>query len=128
MKEKLIYWLVPAAIGLAIFGLAADARHCFDGVDSDVLMRGLSDASLLAGVLLAGAAALAATSVWGTWDLLGFSWQKFKGLFTRDPAKSGAKDLYAYRQGKTERRYKLWNCLVIGSAFLALAILFAILS
>ena len=128
MKEKLIYWLVPAVIGLAIFGLAADARHCFDGVDREVLMRGLSDACLLPGVLLAGAAALNATAYWGTWDLLGFSWQKFKGLFTRDPAKSGAKDLYTYRQGKAERRFKLWNCLLVGCAFLALAILFAILS
>ncbi len=127
-KFKPIHCLCYALAGLALFLFSAYQFGLFSASQPVKVFEILSDACLMPGVLLAGVAAISWTGSLGTYDMIGYSMQTLF-FFIPKVNENRAKSFYDYRQAKEEKgRSWLFEMLIVGLVFLALAVIFLIIS
>ncbi len=127
-KIRLIHCLCYALAGLAIFFFAAYQFGLFGANQAVKVFEILSDAFLMPGVLLSGVAAISWTGSLGTYDMIGYGMQTLF-FFIPKVNEKRAKTFYDYRQAKEEKgRGWLFEMLLVGLAFLAMALIALIVS
>lgn len=120
------------AIGVAVvfvilYLLYTDAFHA----ETTVLrMKHLSDAFLVPGCVYLGICVIHIVSLWGTMDMISYSFKQFSRLFSRkreeNETHSRKDEYFNYVQSRRGRKFTLWHLLFPGIAFFLLAIVFSV--
>lgn len=129
MKKALPY-LITAAIGAAFAVLIMFACYKIHAVppvreNAREICGVLSNSFLVPGIVLAGAGLIIFASNGGAFDMLSYAVIKFFDLFKKD-AKGKYADFYAYREAKKGKGVKTSFMLLVGLAFVAVAVVFLI--
>lgn len=105
---------------LIIFFAGAAAWSLFAQTELLIIVKILSDCFFLPGVLLVGVALIGWVSTKGTFDIFGYSFQGFIGLFKTESYYKN-ESFYDYRVKRDEKR-KPFNkeMLIVGLVFLIL--------
>lgn len=125
MKDSLKY-IVTAAVGLVaatalIFALGiTEAQGVYE------VMRILSDAFFVPGAVLSGLGLLAVVSKGGFFDIFGYGFISFVAIFKKDVKKRKYKDYVEYKQSKRESKFSVWFLLIVGLAFIVVAVIFLV--
>ncbi len=128
MKKKLLGYGISLLIGAAVALLVMGLRGIFTETEPREIMRLLSDAFFVPGVILAGVGLLVFATNGGVFDMLAYSMILFVNLFRRNVQDRKYRDFYEYREAKKDRKRKsLAFLLVVGLFYIALAALFLIL-
>lgn len=128
MKKKLLAYGISFLIGAAIALLVMGLRGIFTETEPREIMRLLSDAFFVPGVVLAGVGLLVFATNGGVFDMLVYSVILFFNLFRRNVQDRKYRDFYEYREAKKDRkRRSLAFLLIVGLLYIALAALFLIL-
>lgn len=118
-------------VGLLISFTVCLLKKIFQQTDAAMIIRILSDAFLLAGVLELGLGLLSWLRKKGTFDGLGYSFHTMRmTLFRRKNDKASANDArtyYDYKQKVDAKRTIAWHLIFSGSGFLTVAILLTVL-
>ncbi len=127
-SKKWLYLLVDAAIGCIIFAACAAFWGLFDETEPMSILKLLADSATVPGVLLTGIATLSWIGKKGTFDLFGYSWFSFTGMFKRESYNKRPESLYDYRVRRDANRkpYRV-TLLFVGLGFLAVAILLTVI-
>ncbi len=123
-------FMTAAAAGLLIALVSATLWGIFEETDALRIIKIMADCTTLPGVLFIGFALLGWVGSKGMFDLFGYSWYSFKGLFHSDArrAEEGRKTYYDYRMEKEEKRKPLsLPLLLTGLGFLAVGVVFTVL-
>ncbi len=129
--EKSKKWqllIADAVIGCIIFLVGALGWGLFTETDPQRLLKIAADCATVPGVLLTGCSALSWMGKKGTFDLFGYSWSSFTGMFRKDSYNKRPETLYDYRMRKEETRkpYRI-STLFVGLGFLAVAIILTVI-
>ena len=121
-------YVFAAAAGLLISLSICLMRGVFRETDTGRILRCLSDAFLLPGVLLTGVGLLSLLKKEGAYDGLGYTFTTMKRTFTMrrymDPIEEGSEDrtYFGYKQQVKAKRKVAWHLIVVGGGFLLRAI------
>lgn len=129
-KRSAKRYLIATAIGLAIAVGVFAARGGLDSTETVLVLQAFCDAFFVPGILLMGFGALLFCADDGLFDMMNYGVMKVINL-TRNKKRRDAfpKTFYDYRQMKSENRKGGFGyLLILGGAFIALAVLFLILS
>ncbi len=126
-KWNLLRYAIALAVGLLIAFVFMLAKSIFSETDKVAIMRILSDAFFLSGVLLTAAGLLLFASAGGAFDMLAYGFRMLFVMLRRDLSKRKYKDYYEYRQARQEKKRSIAYMLIVGLFMLALAALFLIL-
>lgn len=121
MKNSLKF-IIPTAIGLIAAVLIMFSKDVLGQETSKQVFSILSDAFFVPGVCLAGVGAIVWASSGGVFDMLAYGVICFFDTFRKDITKRKYKDFYEYRQAKKGEGRNLWFLLVVGLAFIAIAV------
>ena len=129
MKDRKNLWsvIILTAVALIIFTVCATLWGLFEESDALQIVRILADCCTIPAVLYVGVTLIGWVGSKGTFDIFGYS---IKGLFSLWSKESyyHRESFYDYRQKKDgERKPFNWPMLIVGLAFLLLAILFSVL-
>lgn len=80
------------------------------------------DAFFVSGVLGLGFGLLVLASNGGAFDMFAYGARKFFRLFRKDPIDRKYRTFYDYRQARKEKKRSFWYMVIVGGAFLAVAI------
>lgn len=126
MNEKLTKYYASAAIGLVLVFAVALSAGLFSAEGAKDVVRILSDAFFVPGVLLSGAAGLSFAASKGFYDVFSYGIQTIKSHFEFKKDKR-AESLYDFKKRKNaEKRGWLKETLVVGLIFIALAAVFVV--
>ena len=121
MNEKLTKYYASAAIGLVLVFAVALSAGLFSVEGAKDVVRILSDAFFVPGVLLSGAAGLSFAASKGFYDVFSYGIQTIKSHFEFKKDKR-AESLYEFKERKnSEKRGWLKETLVVGLSCIALA-------
>ena len=129
MKEffkKALPYIISAVIGAIIFIIIICVKKIWNEGETQAVMHILSDACFVPGVLLAGVGLIIFASNGGAFDMLAYAVIRFFDLFKRDPRNKKYKDFYEYREAKKDRKRGMAFMLLVGVAYIALAVIFLI--
>lgn len=129
-KRSAKKFLIAFAIGLAISVAVFAIRGGFDYAETVLVLQAFCDAFFVPGILLMGFGALLFCADDGVFDMMNYGVMKVINL-TRSKKRRDAfpKTFYDYRQMKDEKRKGGFGYLfLVGGVFMALAVLFLILS
>lgn len=126
-KWNLLRYAIALAVGLLIALIFMLAKSVFSQTDKTTVMRILSDAFFLSGVLLTAAGLLVFVSAGGAFDMLAYGFRMLFVMLRRDLSKRKYKDYYEYRQARQQKKRSIAYLLIVGLFMLALAVLFLIL-
>lgn len=127
MKKKLLTYGISALVGVVIFIIIICVKQVWAQSETREVMRILSDACLVSGVILGGVGLLVVASNGGAFDMLAYAVRVFFLRFKRDMNNRKYKDFYEYREAKKKEKRSTAYLLIVGLAFVALAVLFLIL-
>ena len=130
MKEffkKALPYIISGAVGIIIFIIIICTKAIWNAEGAKDVMRILSDAFFVPGVLLGGAGLLIFASNGGAFDMLAYAVIRFFDLFKRDVRNKKYKDFYEYREAKKEKKRHMGFMLIVGLVFIALAVIFLII-
>lgn len=125
-------YVFAAAAGLLITLSICLLKGVFRETDAALIVRYLSDAFLIPGVLLMGIGLLSFLRKEGTYDGLGYTFHTMRKAFAmrnyREPIEEGSEDrtYFGYKQKVREKRKVSWHLIVVGGGFLLIAIALAI--
>ena len=125
-------YVIAAAAGLLISLAICLWKGVFRETDTALIVRYLSDAFLIPGVLLTGVGLLSFIRKQGAYDGLGYTFDTMKRTFTMrrymDPIEEGSEDrtYFGYKQKVKEKRKVAWHLIIVGCGFLLTAIALAI--
>ena len=124
-------YLGAVVFGLLICIVVCLLRKIFEQTDTAQIIRILSDAFLLAGVLELGTGLLSWLRKDGTFDGLGYSFHAMRmTLFGRRTVDANgepeAKTYYDYKQKVKAKRKIAWHLIFVGAGFLFVAILLTV--
>ncbi len=126
-------YVFTAAAGLLITFSICLLKGVFRETDSALIVRYLSDAFLIPGVLLAGIGLLSYIKKEGVYDGLGYTFHTMKRAFTMrrymDPIEEGSEDrtYFGYKQQVKAKRKVAWHLIIVGGGFLLIAIALTII-
>ncbi len=127
MKRKLLAYGISLLIGAAMALIIMGVRGIFTETEPREVMRLLSDAFFVPGVLLAGVGLLVFATNGGVFDMLAYSVLLFFNLFRKNVQDRKYRDFYEYREAKKGRKRKsLAFLLVVGLFYILLAAIFLI--
>ena len=124
--KKALPYIITAVIGVIIFIIIICVKNIWDAGEAYVVMQILSDAFLVPGVLLAGLGLIIFASNGGVFDMLAYGIMTIFWTLQRDPTKRRYKDFYEYREAQKGKKRGMAFMLIVGSAFILLAIIFLI--
>lgn len=127
MFKKILPYLITAVSGIIITVIIICANHIWEHTVTTEVMQILSDAFLIPGAIIGGVGLLVFASNGGAYDMLGYAMLMFFNLFRRDVNKRKYKDFYEYRQSKKDRKHGFAFMLIVGLAFIVIAVIFLIL-
>lgn len=124
----------------AVFGLLIALSIClyrgvFTETDPALILRWLSDAFLIPGVLMTGIGLLSFLKKEGTYDGLGYTFHSMKRIFSMrrymDPIEEGSKaedrTYFGYKENVREKRRVSWHLIIVGGGFLLISVVVTIL-
>lgn len=118
--KKAVPYVVSAVVGMVVFTIIVCTKKIWNYDDKQVL-RILSDAFFVPGVILAGVGLLIFASNGGAFDMLSYAFIRFFDLFRRDVRNKKYKDFYEYREAKKDKKRGMAFMLIVGVIFIALA-------
>ncbi len=129
MKRALPY-IITAAVGAAAVILIVFAVYHIHTIpatseNAREIMQILSNAFFVPGVFIAGVGLIIFASNGGAFDMLAFGFIRFFDLFRKN-CKGKYKDFYEYRQSKKDRHTRMSFMLIVGLAYIAIAVIFLI--
>ena len=123
-------YVIAAATGLLISLGVCFFKGVFQETDPALIVRYLSDAFLVPGVLLTGIGLLSFLNKEGTYDGLFYSFYSMRAAFARrhddEARKDMARTYYDYKQKVKAKRKVAWHLVIVGSGFLLIAIVLTI--
>ncbi len=126
-KNKL-YLVIDVVVGCVLFCVSAWAWDLFEQTEPSRILRAAADSATIPGVLMSGMAALSWVGKKGTFDIFGYSWSMFIGMFKRDSYNKRQETLYDYRVRRDASRKPFRvTTLMVGLAFLAIAIILTVI-
>ena len=126
-------YVFAAAAGLLITFSICLLKGVFRETDRALIVRYLSDAFLIPGVLLTGIGLLSYIKKEGAYDGLGYTFHTMKRTFAmrhyRDPIEEGSEDrtYFGYKQQVKAKRKVAWHLIIVGGGFLLIAIALTII-
>lgn len=129
MKEflkKALPYIISAVIGIIIFVIIICTKGIWKYDEPKVVVQILCDAFFVPGVCLAGVGLLIFASNGGAFDMLAYAVIRFFDLFRKDVRNKKYKDFYEYREAKKDRKRGMAFMLIVGAAFIALAVIMLI--
>lgn len=120
MKRVLPY-LITTLVGAAIVVTIILAQRIWTAESTTELMRRLSDAFFVAGVVIGGVGLLVFASNGGVFYMLSFGFIRLFDLFRRNINDRKYKDFYEYKESKKDKKRGFGFMLVVGLAFIAIA-------
>ena len=128
MTAKTKSYLIAAGAGLTVAALVAYWRGLFRSVSPEAAYAALCDAFFVPGALMVCIGLLGFISYGGFYDIFGYSLYSLRRLLPFHREKKQPR-YYDYRVMKAEKRHKPnYVVLKVGLVFLALAVIFLILS
>ena len=125
-------YVITAAVGLLITLGICLLKGVFRETDGASIVRYLSDAFLIPGVLFTGIGLLSFLKKEGTYDGLGYTFHTKKRTFTMrrymDPIEEGSegRTYFDYKQQMKAKRKVSWHLIVVGVGFLLVAVALAV--
>ena len=119
------------AVGFLICISVCLLKKLFQQTDTVEIIRILSDAFLLAGVVELGAGLLSWLKKDGTYDGLGYSFHTLRMSFVRrrmseKDRKAEGRTYYDYKQNVKAKRKVAWHLIIVGGGFLLIAIILTV--
>ncbi len=119
--KKAVPYVVSAVVGMVVFTIIVCTKKIWNYDDGKQVLRILSDAFFVPGVILAGVGLLIFASNGGAFDMLSYAFIRFFDLFRRDVRNKKYKDFYEYREAKKDKKRGMAFMLIVGVIFIALA-------
>ena len=119
--KKAVPYVVSAVVGMVVFTIIVCTKKIWNYDDGKQVLRILSDAFFVPGVILAGVGLLIFASNGGAFDMLSYAFIRFFDLFRRDVRNKKYKDFYEYREAKKDKMRGMAFMLIVGVIFIALA-------
>ncbi len=119
--KKAVPYFVSAVVGMVVFTIIVCTKKIWNYDDGKQVLRILSDAFFVPGVILAGVGLLIFASNGGAFDMLSYAFIRFFDLFRRDVRNKKYKDFYEYREAKKDKKRGMAFMLIVGVIFIALA-------
>lgn len=119
--KKAVPYVVSAVVGMVVFTIIVCTKKIWNYDDDKQVLRILSDAFFVPGVILAGVGLLIFASNGGAFDMLSYAFIRFCDLFRRDVRNKKYKDFYEYREAKKDKKRGMAFMLTVGVIFIALA-------
>lgn len=119
--KKAVPYFVSAVVGMVVFTIIVCTKKIWNYDDGKQVLRILSDAFFVPGVILAGVGLLIFASNGGAFDMLSYAFIRFCDLFRRDVRNKKYKDFYEYREAKKDKKRGMAFMLIVGVIFIALA-------
>ena len=123
-------YVLAIVVGLLLALTVCFAKGVFRETDPALIVRYLSDAFLVPGVLLTGIGLLSFLKKEGTYDGLTYSFHSMRASFARryddEARKDMARTYYDYKQNVKGKRKVAWHLIIVGSGFLLIAIVLTI--
>ncbi len=119
--KKAVPYVVSAVVGMVVFTIIVCTKKIWNYDDGKQVLRILSDAFFVPGVILAGVGLLIFASNGGAFDMLSYAFIRFCDLFRRDVRNKKYKDFYEYREAKKDKKRGMAFMLIVGVIFIALA-------
>ncbi len=123
--KKVLKYLIPVLICCTVVMVILASRGSFVKTGK-ALIRDLCDAFTVPGALMFCFGLLVFATNGGTFDMLAFGVRKFFELFRKDLTKVKYRTFYDYRQAQKEKKRTFIHFIIVGSAFLLVAIVFLI--
>lgn len=120
LKSYLITFVVCSAFTVAILW----AYGAFEQTDKVELVKNLSDAFIVPGIMTLGLGGLIFCTNGGVFDMLAFGVIKLFDVLKKDLKKVKYHDFYEYRQSKEGRNREYAHLLIIGALFVIIGIIF----
>lgn len=124
--KRALPYIITSVVGIIIFIVIICTQKVWDADGAYGVMRILSDACFVPGVLLAGAGLIVFASNGGAFDMLAYAAIKFFDLFRKDCRNKKYKDFYEYREAKKDKKRGMAFMLIVGAVFIAFAVIFLI--
>ena len=121
-------YVFAAAAGLLIALSICLLKGVFQETDKALIVRYLSDAFLIPGVLLTGVGLLSYIRKEGAYDGLGYTFHTMKRTFTMrrymDPIEEGSEDrtYFGYKEQVKTKRKVAWHLIAVGGGFLLISV------
>lgn len=125
MKKALNY-IIPCLLCTAVVIVILVGRGAFVKSGQE-LMRDLSDAFSVPGIVTLCFGLLVISTNGGTFDMLSFGVRKLFDLFKKDLTKVKYRTFYDYRKAQQEKKRSFWHFIIIGAAFTAVGIAFVLI-
>ncbi len=119
--KKLKKYLITILIGFLIVLLIVLSKDIFAQTSPQIIFHILSDAFLVAGVVITAAGLLVFSSNGGTFDMLIYGLNSFADMF-RKKSKKKYPTFYDYRESKADKKLKFGFMVISGLFFLAVAV------
>lgn len=123
--KKVLKYLIPVLICCTVVMVILASRGSFVKTGK-ALIRDLCDAFTVPGALMFCFGLLVFATNGGTFDMLAFGVRKLFELFRKDLTKVKYRTFYDYRQAQKEKKRTFIHFIIVGSAFLLVAIVFLI--
>ena len=124
--KKALPYIITAVVGIIMFIVIICIKKIWNEGETYEVMRMLSDACFVPGVLIAGMGLIVFASNGGVFDMLAYGMIRFFDLFKRDPRNKKYKDFYEYREAKKDRKRGMAFMLIVGAVFILFAVIFLI--
>lgn len=130
-RETKITWIKYVAtvvVGAVIALLVCILKGLFKTTDQATILRILSDAFTVAGILLFGFGMLSLVAKEGVFDGISYSFRTMRKIRRNyvDDEKS-PKSYYEYKEAAKKKRKIAWHLVIVGLGYIAVAIVFIIL-
>ena len=123
-------YVLAIVVGLLLALTVCFARDIFHETDAALIVRYLSDAFLVPGVLLTGIGLLSFLKKEGTYDGLTYSFHSMRMAsarrFSDEAHDDMARTYYDYKQSVKAKRKVAWHLIIVGGVFLLVAIVLTI--
>lgn len=119
--KKFKKYLITILIGFLIVLLIVLSKDIFAQTAPQIIFHILSDAFLVAGVVITAAGLLVFSSNGGTFDMLIYGLNSFADMF-RKKSKKKYDTFYDYRISKADKKLKFGFMVISGLFFLAVAV------
>lgn len=125
--KKVLKYLIPITLGLVVTLWVIIGKGIFQSNDPKTIIHILSDAFIVPGVCITGIGLLIFVSNEGVFDIIIYGVGQFVKMFSSNPAKRKYKDFNEYREVKRSSKLTFGYLVLIGLAFLVIALIFAII-
>ena len=126
-RGNILRYAIAAVFGAALALIIVSAKGIFAEDRTQEVMRLLSDAFFVSGIILTAAGLILFASNGGLFDMLGFAMILLFGVFKRDVSDRKYKDFYEYREAKKGTKRSVVYLLLVGICYVAIAALFLVL-